>query len=322
MAAWGTPVILDMDPGHDDAIAMLLALRSPEIDVRAITTVFGNQTLEKTTRNALQILTVAGARGIPVAAGAETPLVRERVIADYVHGDSGMEGTILPEPAFAAEKEHAVNVIIRLLRESEEPITLIPTGPLTNVALVLRLAPDVKEKIGGIVLMGGSTGEGNITPAAEFNIYSDAEAARIVFHSGIPLTMIGLNVTHQAMLPVERFDEFRRGGGMIGNLVADLLHFYVKFHEQVYKISAVPIHDACAVAAVVKPELFTFRKMYVDVEIRGELTYGQTVTDLWGVTGKPPNVNVAVAIDAEGLFSLLFERLSSYDLEEMAHHVR
>jgi pyrimidine-specific ribonucleoside hydrolase len=306
-------VILDCDPGHDDAVAILLALARPEWQLDAITVVAGNQTLPKTTRNALTVLTVAGRTDIPVYAGCDRPMERVLHPAVDVHGESGLEGpTNLPEPAVAARPEHAVDFLEGYLDAALEPVTLIPTGPLTNVGSLLSRRPDLATRLERIVLMGGAVGEGNVTPSAEFNIHTDPEAARIVFRCGAPLTMIGLDVTHRALIPQEDFEAIRSWGGPVCAMVADLVTFFAKFYRHMYGFDGVPVHDACAVAAALRPELVPTRHLHVDVETSGELTTGRTVVDLWGVTGRAPNADVAVDIDRDGFFDLLYGSLRTY----------
>ncbi|WP_227764341.1 nucleoside hydrolase [Zhaonella formicivorans] len=305
-------IILDCDPGHDDALAILLALSSPELKVEAITTVAGNQTLPKTSLNALKVLTAAGRTDIPVAAGMSRPLVRDLVVAPHVHGETGLDGTDLPEPAFKLDKRHAVDLIIEKVLNSPEKITVIPVGPLSNIGMALLKEPRVAENIERIVLMGGSIAEGNITPSAEFNIYVDPEAAKLVFESGIPITMVGLDVTHKALITYNDFQTIRAIGTPLAIMVAELLDFYAKFHDEVYGFGGVPLHDACAVAEVIKPGIITTKPMYVAVETQGALTAGRTVCDIWGVTGKPANVDVGIDIDVQAFKEMLFAALKSY----------
>ena len=246
-----TPIILDCDPGHDDAIALLLALASPELDLVGVTTVAGNQTLEKTTTNALRVLELVGRGDVPVAAGAAHPLVRERDVAAHVHGETGMDGPALADPQGAPVAEHAIDLMAREIRAREGRLTLVPTGPLTNVALLLAVHPDARPE--RIVLMGGVVGEGNRTPAAEFNIWADPEAAQRVFTSGIDVTMIGLDVTHQALIRDADAEELR-AAGRVGAFVADLVGFYARFHKQMYpELGGSPMHDPVAVAHVLAP---------------------------------------------------------------------
>ncbi len=300
-----TPIVLDCDPGHDDAIALLLALASPELEVRAVTAVAGNQTLDKTTRNALRVLELAGRSDIPVAAGADRPLVREQYVAAYVHGETGLDGPDLPEPRTAPVPEHAVELLARTL---EPGVTLVATGPLTNVALLLAVHPEVRPD--RIVLMGGAIAEGNVTPAAEFNIWEDPEAAKRVFDSGIPLAMVGLDVTHRALTTPAHADAMR-ASGRVGKAVAELLDFYGRYHREHYGWEGSPIHDAVAVAYVARPELLTMKRCAVEIETQSELSRGRTLVDLWGRTGREPNAEVAVEIDAPAFLDLLVERISS-----------
>lgn len=304
------PVIIDCDPGHDDAIALLLAFASPELDVRAVTVVAGNQTLDKTLRNALRVLTFAGIQ-VEVAAGADRPLVRPLITAPEVHGESGLDGPALPEPAFEPSPRKAWEAIIDIVRSSPQKVTLIPLGPLTNIALALRTAPDISSNIERITLMGGAARDGNWSPTAEFNIMVDPEAARMVFHSGVPITMIGLDVTHKAQLYAEDTEALRAMGGRVPRLVAELMDFYSQFHPK-FGFKGSPMHDPCAVAAVLDPSLVTTRHLYVDVETKGELTTGQTVTDFYGITGKPANVDVGLDIDRDRFVRMLFEAVKHY----------
>ena len=304
------PVVLDCDPGHDDAIALLLALASPELDLLAVTTTYGNQTLEKTTANALRVLELTGRTDVPVAAGADRPLERELVVAAHVHGESGLDGPVLPPPRRRPVSEHAVDFLVERVVGSPHPVTLVPTGPLTNVALLL-------DRIGGenverIVLMGGAIAEGNMTPAAEFNIWCDPEAAQQVLHSGLDVTMIGLDVTHQALLTPVLADRLS-GTGRIGAFVAELVEFFSVYHRETYGWDGAPIHDAVAVAHLLDPDLVEARLRNVEVELESELSRGRTVVDLWRRTDRPPNAHVGVSLDAERFFELLFERIASLD---------
>ena len=273
-----TPVILDCDPGHDDAIALLLALASPELDLLGVTIVHGNQTLAKTTANALRVLDLVGRADVPVAPGADRPLTRDLTVASHVHGDSGLDGPALPPAAHAPLGEHAVDFMERTIAASPVPVTLIPTGPLTNIALLL-------ERTGGadverIVLMGGAIAEGNMTPAAEFNIWADPEAALAVFHAGIDTTMIGLDVTHRAVTTPALEDRLR-ATGTIGAFVADLIDFFAVYHRETYGWDGAPIHDPVAVAHVIRPDLVTTIESNVEVEVGSELCRGRTVVDRW-----------------------------------------
>jgi pyrimidine-specific ribonucleoside hydrolase len=302
------PVILDVDPGHDDAVAVMMACGSPGLDLLAVTTVAGNATLPKTTRNALRILSLIGRADVPVAAGASKPLVRELRTAEDIHGESGMDGPEIPEAAFEPGDRGAVELIADVLRGAPEPVALIPVGPLTNVAALLRGHPDLKEKISHVSLMGGSVGLGNTTPAAEFNVYVDPEAAREVFGSGLPITMSGLDVTHKAGVGRAERDRLRGLGG-IGEVVAGFLDFFAGAYERAFGFDAPPLHDPVAVAAVLEPGVLKTRPMNVQIECESDLTRGETVCDFHGVTGRPPNAEVGVELDREAFFDLLHDSL-------------
>ena len=303
------PIILDCDPGHDDAIALLLALASPELDLLGVTTTYGNQTLEKTTTNALRVLELVERTDVPVAAGAERPLARELVVAAHVHGESGLDGTVLPEAHAAPLAEDAAAFTARSIRAAGEPVTLVATGPLTNTARYL--AEHGSDGIGRIVVMGGAIAEGNFTPAAEFNIWCDPEAAAAVFASGLDVTMIGLDVTHQALLGQD-VEERLREVGPIGSFVADLNVFFTRYHRETYGWEGAPIHDAVAVAHLIRPGLVETRHRSVAVELESDLCRGRTVVDLWRRTDAPPNVHVGVSVDADAFFDLLVERIGSF----------
>ena len=301
-----TAIILDCDPGHDDAIALLLALASPELDLLGVTTVYGNQTLAKTTANALRVLDLAGRADIPVAAGADRPLVRELTVASHVHGDSGLDGPALPPAGRAPLGEHAVDFMARTISASPAPVTLVPTGPLTNIALLL-------ERTGGanverIILMGGAIAEGNMTPAAEFNIWADPEAAQAVFQADIAITMIGLDVTHRAVT-TPAIQARLRATGPIGAFVADLVDFFAVYHLETYGWDGAPIHDAVVVASMIRPGLVTTIARNVEVELDSDLCRGRTVVDRWQRTDRPANAQVGIDLDTDGFFDLLVERI-------------
>ena len=302
-----TPIVIDCDPGHDDAIAILLALASPEVELRGITTVAGNQTLEKTTRNALKVLELAGRTDIPVAAGAAGPLRRALRTAANVHGESGLEGPDLPEPKAQPVAADAADLLAELI---EPGVVLVPTGPLTNVALLLERHPDVAGRVERIVWMGGAIAEGNVTPAAEFNAFVDPEAAAAVFGNGIPVTMIGLDVTHMALFTPEHADRLR-GTGKAGRVVAELSDFFQKFHEERYGFHGSPIHDALAVADVIDPTLVTRLHCNVEIETASQYCDGRTVVDRWLVTDGRRNAQVGIDVDAARFLELLVERISS-----------
>ena len=298
------PIILDCDPGHDDAIALLLALASPEVELLGITTVHGNQTLDKTTENALRVLELAGRSEIPVARGAERPLLRELQVAAHVHGESGLDGPDLPEAVAQPVSEAATDFIAARIRPGT---VLVAVGPLTNIALYLEAHGT--ENIERIVLMGGAIGEGNVTPAAEFNIWADPEAAQRVFHCGWPVTMIGLDVTHQALLTPAWAERFR-AAGRIGTFVAELVEFFKRYHAHTYGWDGAPIHDALALAYVLRPELVRTENRNVEVEVESELCRGRTVVDRWHRTEREPNADVGVDVEADAFLELLLERIA------------
>jgi len=304
------PILLDCDPGHDDAMAMLLALASPEVELLGVTTVAGNQTLAKTTANALRVLEFAGRDDVPVAAGADRPLVREPAVAADVHGDSGLDGPDLPPARGSPTGAHAIDFLAELIHTAGEPVTLVPTGPLTNVALLLARHPDVAANLERIVLMGGAIAEGNVTPAAEFNVWADPEAAARVFASGLDVTMVGLDVTHRALL-TDAHAERLRAAGRTGTLVADLHGFYARVHRQRYGWNGAPVHDAMALAHVIAPTLLTTRRRNVEIDCESQLCRGRTVVDLWERTARPPNAHVATEVDAAAFLELLIERFAS-----------
>ena len=301
------PVILDCDPGHDDMVAILLAAAHPRIELRAITTVAGNGTLERTTHNARAVCSMAGIRDVPIAAGAAGPLVGTLRTAAHVHGESGLEGAELADPGTPLASDHAVDVIAGLLREASEPVTLVPTGPLTNIALLLRKYPGLAERIREIVLMGGSTHVGNVEPLAEFNIHVDPEAADVVFSSGLPVTMCGLNVTHQALATDEVLDRLRRLGTPLADTVVLLLGYFRDRYRDIWGLPAPPVHDPVAVARVIDPELVRCEEAHVAVELHGTHTRGATVCDRFGVRGFTPNALVAMELDADGFWDLVVE---------------
>jgi len=305
-----TAVILDCDPGHDDAIALLLALASPEIRLLGVTTVSGNQTLEKTTANAIRVLDHVGRQDVPVAAGANRPLVRERHTAAEVHGESGLDGPSLPPPSRRSEQTHAIDWIASAVVASADPVTLIATGPLTNVALLLARHPELESELERIVLMGGAIGEGNTTPAAEFNIWVDPEAASRVFQSGLDLTMVGLDVTHRALMTPAHTERLA-SAGTAGKLVADLYDFYARFHRREYGWEGAPLHDAVAVAHVIDPTLLTTSHCGVVIDTGPEPSRGRTHVDLRRTMEWRPNCHVAHGIDSERFLELLIERVSA-----------
>jgi inosine-uridine nucleoside N-ribohydrolase len=302
------PFLLDCDPGHDDAIALLLALASPELDLLGITTTYGNQTLEKTTANALRILELVGRTDVPVAAGAERPLARELVVAAHVHGESGLDGTVLPDTSSSVVSDDAVAFSSELVRSSSGPVTIVATGPLTNVARYL--AAEGTDGLARLVLMGGAIAEGNFTPAAEFNVWCDPEAAAAVLASGLRITLVGLDVTHQAILGAD-VERRLRAAGRVGSFVADLNVFFTRYHRDTYGWEGAPIHDAVALATLIRPDLVETRHCNVEVELESELCRGRTVVDLWHRTDRQPNADVGVALDSSSFFELLVERIAT-----------
>ena len=301
-----TPIVIDCDPGHDDAIALLLALASPELELLGVTTTYGNQTVEKTTANALRVLELVGRTDVPVAQGAAEPLSRPLVVAAHVHGDSGLDGPALPPPSTEPAQPPAVDWLAQTIGASEAPVTLVPTGPLTNIARYLETHGSAG--IEGIVLMGGAIAEGNMTPAAEFNVWADPEAAQIVFDAALDVTMIGLDVTHKAVTGPEVQRRLREAGS-IGRFVAELIDFFTVYHRQTYGWEGAPIHDAVAVAHVLRPGLVETKLRNVEVERVSELCRGRTVVDLWLRTERPPNAHVGVDLDGAAFFDLLVERI-------------
>ncbi|WP_114962695.1 nucleoside hydrolase [Tritonibacter mobilis] len=305
-------IIIDTDPGQDDAVAILLALGSPEdIDLLGITTVAGNVPLALTQKNARITCEVAGRPEVKVYAGCDAPLERPLVTAEHVHGSTGLDGPDLFEPTMALQDQNGVEFIIDTLRaEAPGTVTLCPLGPLTNIGAAFRKAPDIIDRVQEIVLMGGAYFEvGNITPAAEFNIYVDPEAARDVLASGVKITMMPLDVTHKALTSRARVQAFRDLGSRVGNFTADMLDFFERFDVEKYGSEGGPLHDPCVIAYLIQPELFSGRHINVEIETASPLTLGMTVADWWGVTDRPANALFIGDVDADGFFALLTERL-------------
>ena len=305
-----TPIILDCDPGHDDAIALLLAVASPELELVGVTTVSGNQTLDKTTANALRVLEFAGRSDIPVYAGADKPFLRKRDVAAHVHGESGLDGPDLPPPSVAEQELHAVDYLAREITARDGKITLVPTGPLTNIGLLFALHPDARPE--RVVLMGGAIGEGNRTPAAEFNIWADPEAAQRVFLEGLDTTMVGLDVTHRALIKDEHTERMR-AAGRTGQVVAELMDFYARFHRKRYvDLDGSPMHDPVCVAHLIDPALMTVRDAHIEVDCSSGPSWGRTNVDWRGREHfGPPNAKVGVDIDGDRFAELIVERISS-----------
>ncbi len=304
-------IIIDTDPGQDDAVAILLALASPELEVLGITCVAGNVPLALTAKNARIVCELAGRREVRVFAGCDRPMARKLVTAEHVHGKSGLDGITLPDPTMGLQADHAVDFLIETLREEPKGrVTLCALGPLTNIATALKKAPEIAERIAAIVLMGGAYFEvGNITPAAEFNIYVDPQAADIVFKSGIPLAVMPLDVTHKALTTRARVEGFRALGTPVGQAVAGWTDFFERFDMAKYGSQGAPLHDPCVIAYLLAPGLFTGRHINVEIETEGRYTLGMTVADWWGVTGRPANAMFIGGVDAEGFYALLTERI-------------
>ena len=304
------PVILDGDPGHDDAIAWTLAHASGRFDILAVTSCCGNQTIEKTTYNARRVCTLIGLDA-PIGRGCPHPLITEPMNAPSVHGESGLDGPVLPEPVMDVSALGAVELMAKTLRESPEPVTIVATGPETNVAALLLAHPELKSKIKRISVMGGGIGFGNWTPAAEFNILVDPEAAKVVFTSGIPILMAGLDVTEKALILPEDFARIRAIGGKVCSIVAEWLEFFYIFHRNLGYAGA-PMHDPCAVMALIHPEVFQMRDMYVAIETNGEYCKGTTVGDFFGTSGQEPNATCILGVDRQAFADRLVEAMEFY----------
>lgn len=307
----GHKIILDCDPGQDDAVALLLALASPdELEVLAVTTVAGNVPLALTTRNARQVVELAGAR-VPVHAGCPRPILRPLETAEYVHGETGLNGAVLPEPTLPPAPGHAVDVIVELvMAHPPGAITLCPIGPLTNVALAIVKEPAIVPRLRRIVLMGGAIELGNVTAAAEFNIHVDPHAARVVFEAGAPIVMLGLDVTHKALVTDARLAAIGAIGTPVARACVGLLDFFNRYDRERYAIPGAPLHDPCVVAWLLRPELFAGRERRVEVETEGTHAVGRTVVDWWQRSPLPANALVINDVDADGFFALLTERLA------------
>lgn len=305
-------IIIDTDPGQDDAVAILLALASPELEVLGLTCVAGNVPLALTARNARVVCELAGRGDIKVFAGCDRPLVRPLVTAEYVHGKTGLDGIALPEPQMALQETHAVDFLIETLRENPAgTITLCPLGPLTNIATAFARAPDIIPRVAQVVLMGGAYFEvGNTTPTAEFNLYVDPQAAEIVFKSGVPLVVMPLDVTHKVLTTRARIEAFRALGTPVGHAVASWTDFFERFDMAKYGSQGAPLHDPCVIAYLIRPDLFEGRHINVEIETQSELTMGMSVADWWRVTKRAPNALFMGGVDAEGFYALLTERLA------------
>lgn len=305
-------IIIDTDPGQDDAVAILLALASPdEIEVLGITAVAGNVPLSLTEKNARIVCELAGRPDIPVYAGCDRPLKRKLVTAEHVHGKTGLDGPELPEPKIKLQEKHGVDFIIdTILQEPENSISLCPLGPLTNIASAILKQPKIVSRIKKIVLMGGAYFEvGNITPAAEFNIFVDPDAAKIVFEAGIEMVVMPLDVTHKALVTEKRNEAFRQLKSPVGIAVAEMTDFFERFDKEKYGSSGAPLHDPCVTAYLIDPKIFSGKNINVEIETKSELTLGMTVADWWGVTDRKANTFFVGDLDPDKFFSLLTERL-------------
>ncbi|MEB3754776.1 nucleoside hydrolase [Acinetobacter sp. MD2(2019)] len=309
-----TQIIIDTDPGQDDAVAILLALASPELNVLGITTVAGNVPLALTHVNARKVCELAGRTDIPVFAGCDKPLKRDLITAENVHGKTGLDGIELPAPSMPLQAQHSVDFIIKTLRNApEKTITICSLGPMTNTAQALLKAPDIASRIAKIVLMGGGFFEGgNITPSAEFNMFVDPDAAKVVFAAGIPLTVVPLDVTHKALTSKAWVDGLRAMNNQVGPAVAAWTDFFERYDMEKYGSEGAPLHDPCVIGYMLKPELFTGRQINVEIEADSPLTVGATVADWWYVTGRTANAEFLNTINRDGFFDLLTERLSRY----------
>jgi len=307
------PVIIDCDPGHDDAIALIMACCAEKLDIRGVTTVCGNQTVDKTTLNTLKILSFLGMKKIPVAKGAEKPLLRPLVVAAEVHGESGLGGVILPDADMELQEDSALELMKRILTESKVPVTMVCTAPLTNMALFIMSCPELIKNISRIVLMGGGIAHGNKTAAAEFNIFVDPEAAAVVFNSGIPIVMCPLDMTEKALMTMSEIKEFSKEQGKICRLASDIFSYYADYYRS-EGFDGIALHDPTTVAYLMKPELFTTRDMYIQIETQGKVTDGMTFADLRTCSDKPaPNVTVCIQADRAAFIRLVEDCCRSYD---------
>ena len=309
-------VILDCDPGHDDAMAILLAAGHPDIDLLAITTCAGNQTIEKVTRNALAVCAVAGI-DVPVAAGAAGPLVRQQIVAPDIHGESGLDGPELPTATRDLDPRHGADLIVEtLLAHEAQTVTLVPTGPLTNIALAMRKEPAIVERVERVVLMGGAYTRGNRTPAAEFNIAADPEAAYAVFDAAWPVTMVGLDLTHQATADAQVQQRIAAIGTPLSAFVTEVLDFFTRSYEQHQGFAAPPVHDPCCIAAIADPTVMDTRDAFVTVELTGTWTTGMTVTDFSDAYGRPHNTQVATHLDRDRFWDMMIDAIQRLSTPE------
>lgn len=307
-------IIMDCDPGHDDAVALIIAgAKISPLNILAVTTVAGNQSVDKNTINALNVLDIMNRGDIPVSTGATRPLIKEASFAESIHGESGLDGPTLPKvPTLKASSKHGVSVIIDEVQQSTQPVTLVATGPLTNIAMALIQEPSIVNNIKEIVIMGGGT-FGNWTPTAEFNIWVDAEAARRVFESGIPIIVFGLDVTHQLLADDQVIHRFSQINNKVSNLVVDLLKFFKSTYKEQFDMDGGPIHDACTILYLLKPEIFNLQHTYIQIEDSSPLTYGTMSVDLLNTYHKEPNAHFATSVNTELAWNLIEDTLKSYN---------
>lgn len=304
-------IILDCDPGHDDAIAILMAARHPAIDLLGITIVAGNQTADKTVVNGLHVCQTLGI-DVPIYGGMPQPLVRKQIVADNIHGETGLDGPVFGPLVRKAESKHAVSYLIDTIMASDGDITLVPTGPLTNIAVAMRMQPAILPKIKEIVLMGGAYGTGNFTPSAEFNIFADPEAAHVVFSAGVPLVMMGLDLTNQTICTPDIIARMERAGGPAGKLFRDMMNFTLNTQKENFGLEAGPVHDATCIGYLINPDGIKTQDMYVEVDINNGPCYGRTVCDELGVIDKPANAKVGITIDTVWFWDLVEECIRMY----------
>ena len=305
-------IILDCDPGHDDAIALMMSAKHPSLELLGVTIVAGNPTLEKTLVNGLNVCQKLGL-SVPVYAGMKRPIMRQQIVAADIHGESGLDGHVFDPLTKKPEPEHAVSYLIRTLIASEGDITLVAVGPLSNVAVAMRMEPGIVSKIREIVLMGGAYGTGNVTPSAEFNIYADPEAARVVFTSGVPIVMMGLDLTNQTVCTADVIERMRNTGNRAGALFADIMSFTLKTQAEVYGLAGGPVHDATCIGYLIDPGCITTKDMYVEIDVNEGPCYGRTVCDELGITGKTPNAKVGTRIDTPRFWDRVEECIRRYD---------
>ncbi|MBP9477265.1 MAG: ribosylpyrimidine nucleosidase [Sebaldella sp.] len=304
-------IIIDCDPGHDDAIAILMAANNPKLDLLGITIVAGNQTLEKTCKNGLNVCQALNIK-VPIYAGVPLPMVREQVVAANVHGETGLDGPVFGPLKIKAEDKHAISYIIETLMASDGDITLVPVGPLTNIAMAMRIEPRIIPKIQEIVLMGGAYSIGNFTPSAEFNFYADPEAAHVVFTSGAPIVMMGLDLTNQTICTKDIIKRMEAIGNKASALFSDIMNFVLKSQKEAFGLDGGPLHDATCIAYLTEPSLFTVKSMYTEIDIKSELCYGRSVCDVLDVLKKPHNTKVGMNIDVDEFWNMVEKCIKNY----------